>query len=76
MTDVEWNVIRGYLPGQEEKSGRTAKGNESFMNEVFWIIRNERREEIYLRVIGNGIRYTKDLFDGKKMEHWSIDLKF
>lgn len=76
MMDLKWETIKEYLPGQEGKSGRTAKGNKSFMNQVFWITRKDHCGEIYLRIIGNGIRYTKDLFGGQKIERGSIYLKF
>lgn len=37
LTDSQWSLIEGMLPGKVSDAGRTAEDNRLFVNAVFWI---------------------------------------
>src|SRR5215210_7730703 len=39
LTDVQWNLIKGHLPGKHSDPGRTAKDNRRFVDGVLWLAR-------------------------------------
>ena len=40
LSDMQWDKIKGLLPGQRESVGVTAKDNRKFVNGVMWILRS------------------------------------
>jgi putative transposase len=43
LSDVQWERIKGQLPGRKEHVGRTAADNRIFVNGVLWVIRSGAR---------------------------------
>jgi len=39
LTDVQWSLIKDYLPGKRSDPGRTAKDNRRFVDGVLWLAR-------------------------------------
>jgi transposase len=40
LSDVQWERIKGLLPGRLESVGRTALDNRGFVNGVLWVLRS------------------------------------
>ena len=39
LTDTQWDIIKGFLPGKPSDCGVTAKDNRLFLEAVLWIAR-------------------------------------
>jgi transposase len=40
LTDAQWQLIAGLLPGKADDPGRTAADNRLFVNAVLWVLRS------------------------------------
>ena len=40
LTEVQWQKVKGILPGKAGDRGRTAEDNRLFVNAVLWILRS------------------------------------